>query len=155
MAGSKKGFQHHRLLNVKSLLLNLKSLALRNSEHTHHNQKDLLGSMQARKQVHLKSAKSSADQQTEPLSTSDLQIRTWYTEQLNEDLRRQIHEVRISEQEVGERRAGVEQSAREKQSLEKLQEQQDYAAWVEAERAEQKEIDEISGRQRAGTWRPV
>ena len=155
MASSKKGFQHHRLLSVKALLLNLKSMALRKSEHTHDNQKDVLGSMQARKQAHLKSAKSSADPQTEPNSTSDLQVRTWYTEQLNEDLRRQIHDVRIAEQEVSEQRAGVEQSAREKQSLEKLKEQQDYVASVEAGRVEQKEIDEISGRRRAGSRRAV
>ena len=155
MASRYKGFQHHRLLNVKSLLLNLKSLVLRDSEHTHRKQIDALGRMQARKQAHLKSAVPSRDQQTEPMSTRDLQVRTWYSEQLNEDLRRQIHEVRIADEEVTEQRAKVEQSAMEKQTLEKLKEQQDYVARAEAGRAEQKEIDEISGRQRAGSWRPV
>lgn len=148
---AKKGFQFNRLLDIKSLIMNLKSLALRESENKHRSQNEKLGKIHAQKQVHLNGDNPSSDNHERALSSRDLQVRTWYTEQLNEDLRRQVHEVRMAEQDVQKRRKVVEKSAREKQSLEKLKEHQDQAALKEIEREEQKQLDEIAGRQRSRT----
>ena len=144
---AKKGFQYNRLLDVKSIILNLKSLALRKSEGKQRRQKERLGRIHAQKQAHLKADNPSSGNHEQAMSSRDLQIRTWYTEQLNEDLRRQVHEVRMADQEVNERRKVVEISAKEKQSLEKLKEHQDQTALKETEREEQKQLDEIAGRQ--------
>ena len=154
MARSKKGFKHGRLLDVKSMLLGLKSLALRNSERTRRHQKERLGKTQAWKQEHLKSADDPGAEPSSEVSSRDLQIQTWYTEQLNEDLRHQIHEVREAEQEVENRRKVVEQSSMEKQSLEKLKEHQDREARLGTARDEQREMDEIAGRKRSSQGRP-
>jgi flagellar export protein FliJ len=148
---AKKGFQHKRLLDVKALFLNLKSLALRQSENVRDNRTVRLGGIRAEKLTHLKAGNSSAEGEGLSLSSRDLQIRTWYTEQLNEDLRRQVHEVRMAEQEVQQRRKVVEKSAKEKQTLEKLKEHQDRAARREVEREEQKRLDEIAGHQHSRT----
>ena len=146
---AKKGFQYKRLLDIKSLIMNLKSMALRESEGKHRSHDEKLGKIRAQKQDHLKVDNSSSDSREESLSSRDLQVRTWYTEQLNEDLRRQVNEVRMAEQEVQKRRKVVEKSAKEKKSLEKLKEHQDLAALKESERKEQKQLDEIAGRQRS------
>jgi len=151
---AKKGFQYNRLLDVKALLLNLKSLALRKSEGKQRSQKERLGRIHAQKQAHLKADNPSSDNHEQALSSRDLQISTWYTEQLNEDLRRQVHEVRMADQEVNERRKVVEISAKEKKSLEKLKEHKDQTALKETEREEQKQLDEIAGRQRSRGGRP-
>ncbi len=143
---AKKGFQYKRLLNVKSLIMNLKSMALRESEDKHRSDNEKLGKIRAQKRDHLNVDNPSSDSPEEALSSRDLQVHTWYTEQLNEDLRRQVHEVRVAEQEVQKRRKVVEKSAKEKQSLEKLKEHQDLADHKESERAEQKQMDEIAGR---------
>ncbi len=144
---AKKGFRYKRLLDIKSLIMNLKSVALRESEDKHRSQDKKLGVIRAQKQAHLDVDNPSSDSHEEALSSRDLQVHTWYTEQLNEDLRRQVHEVRMSEQEVQKRRKVVVKSAKEKKSLEKLKEHQDLAALKESERAEQKQLDEIAGRQ--------
>ena len=144
---AKKGFQYKRLLDIKSLILNLKSLALRESESKQRSKNERLQRIHAQKQAHLKSDNPSSDNHERTLSSRDLQVRTWYTEQLNEDLQSQVHEVRIADQEVQKRRKVVEKSAREKQSLEKLKEHKDQAALKETERKEQKQLDEIAGRQ--------
>ncbi len=146
---AKKGFQYKRLLDVKSLIMNLKSVALRESEGKHRSHDEKLGKIRAQKQAHLKVDNPSSDSREESLSSRDLQVRTWYTEQLNEDLRRQVHQVQKAEQEVQKRRKVVEKSAKEKKSLEKLKEHQDLAALKESERKEQKHLDEIAGRQRS------
>ncbi|UCH62538.1 MAG: flagellar FliJ family protein [Fidelibacterota bacterium] len=144
---AKKGFQYKRLLDVKSLIMNLKSMALRESEDKHRSHNEKLGKIRAQKQEHLNVDSASSDSQEEAMSSRDLQVHTWYTEQLNEDLRRQVHEVRIAEEEMRERRKVVEKSAKEKQSLEKLKEHQDLATLKESEREEQKQLDEIASRQ--------
>ena len=149
---AKKGFQHHRLLDIKALILNLKSMALRKSEDHQRSESERLQAIQGEKQAHLQSDPvSSSDDQENGLSSRELQIRTWYTEQLNEDLRRQVHEVRVAEEEVKTKRKSVEKSAKEKKSLEKLKEHQDLEALRETEREEQKQLDEIAGRQRSRT----
>jgi flagellar export protein FliJ len=149
---AKKGFKHHRLLDVKALILNLKSMALRKSEGQQRTKSARLQEIQDEKQAHLKTDQdSSSDDQQNGLSSRDLQVQTWYTEQLNEDLRRQVHEVRSAEKEVQTKRKGVEKSAKEKKSLEKLREHQNLEALREAEREEQKQLDEIAGRQRSRT----
>lgn len=148
---AKKGFQHKRLLDVKALFLNLKSLALRQSENVRYNRTVGLGRIRDEKLAHLKAGNSSAEGEGPSLSSRDLQIRTWYTEQLNEDLRRQVHEVRMAEQEVQQRRRVVEKSAKEKKTLEKLKEHQDRAARREVEREEQRRLDEIAGHQHSRT----
>ena len=154
MTRNKRGFRYGRLLNVKGLLLNLKSIALRQKEQSHGRRKEQLSSIQAQKQVHLKVAAPGRDDGNHRLSTRDLQVKTWYTEQLNEDLRRQIHEVRLAENQVEEQRKIVVESARDKKSLEKLKERQDLLARIELGRAEQKDLDELAGRKhsdRSGT----
>ncbi|MFB0516430.1 MAG: flagellar export protein FliJ [Candidatus Neomarinimicrobiota bacterium] len=142
---ARKGFQHKRLLDVKALILNIKSLALRESEDMHRNRSKRLGEIRAQKRAHLDADNPTGGHQ--PVSSRDLQIHTWYTEQLNEDLRRQVHKVRMAEQEVRQRRKVVEKSAKEKRTLEKLKEHQDRAARQETEREEQRQLDEIAGRQ--------
>ncbi len=154
MTRNKRGFRYGRLLNVKGLLLNLKSIALREKEQSHGIRKEKLSSIQAQKQVHLKVAAPAGDDGNHELSTRDLQVKTWYTEQLNEDLRRQIHEVRLAENQVEEQREIVAESARGKKSLEKLKERQNLLARIELGRAEQKDLDELAGRKhsdRSGT----
>ncbi|UCH09903.1 MAG: flagellar FliJ family protein [Fidelibacterota bacterium] len=149
---AKKGFQHHRLLDVKALILNLKSMALRKSEDQQRSKSARLQEIQGEKQAHLQSDSGfSSDDQDNGLSSRELQVQTWYTEQLNEDLRRQVHEVRVAEEEVRKKRKGVEKSAKEKKSLEKLKEHQNLEALRETEREEQKHLDEIAGRQRSRT----
>jgi len=150
---AKKGFQHKRLLDIKALILDLKSLALRESEGIRRNRARHLGELRTEKQVHLKTGNHSTAGR-KSLFSRDLQIHTWYTEQLNEDLRRQIHEVRRAEQEVQERRKVVERSVKDKKSLEKLKEHQDHAARREIERQEQRRLDEIAGHQRSRSGGP-
>ncbi len=146
---AKKGFQHHRLLNVKDLFLNLKALALRKSEDEHSSQARKLSGIRSTKQEHLSTGNPSPAHHDASLSTRDLQIQTWHTEQLNEDLRQQVREVRMVAQEVEQRRKVVEMSAKEKQTLEKLKEHQDREASRELEREEQRRLDEIAGRKRS------
>ena len=146
---AKKGFRYHRLLDIKSLVLNLKSLALRESEDRHRSHHEQLSRIQEQKQVHLRTDNPSSDEDERALSSRDLQVRTWYTEQLNEDLRQQVHEVRMAELEVKDRRKTVELSAKEKKSLEKLKKHQERAALRDTERKEQKQLDDIASRQRS------
>ncbi|UCD38458.1 MAG: flagellar FliJ family protein [Fidelibacterota bacterium] len=146
---AKKGFQYSRLLDVKALILNLKSLALRDSEDKQRHHDEKLKRIHAQKQAHLKADDPSSDDNEQALSSRDLQVRTWYTEQLNEDLRQQVQEVQMADQEVQQRRKVVEISAKEKQSLEKLKEHQDQAVHKETEKKEQKQLDEIAGRRRS------
>lgn len=145
---AKKGFRHHRLLDVKELLLELKSLALRKSEVKQQEETEQLRAIQTRKKAHLESKRTPEDHEDQPVSSRDLQIQTWYTEQLNEDLREQVHQVRVAEEEVQERRSQVEESAKDKKSLEKLKEFQDREARQEEAREEQRQLDEIASRQR-------
>lgn len=145
---AKKGFRHHRLLDVRELLLELKSLALRKSEAKQQEQTEQLHEIQKRKRDHLESNNSSENQNEQPISSGELQVQTWYTEQLNEDLRKQVYEVRVVEQEVQERRGQVEKSAKDKKSIEKLKEYQDREARREEAREEQRHLDEVASRQR-------
>jgi flagellar export protein FliJ len=146
---AKKGFRHHRLLDVRELLLELKSLALRKSEVKQRDQKEQLNKIQKQKKDHLEANGSSTDKRDEPISSRELQMQTWYTEQLNEDLRKQVYEVQVAEQEVQARREQVEKSAKDKKSLEKLKEYQDREARQEETREEQRHLDEIASRQRS------
>ena len=146
---AKKGFRYSRLLDIKSLVLNLKSLALRESEDKHRSHRETLSRIQEQKQTHLRVDDPSPDEKERAISTRDLQVRTWYTEQLNEDLRQQVHEVRMAEIEVKDRRKTVELSAKEKKSLEKLKKHQEQAALRDTERKEQKQLDDIASRQRS------
>jgi flagellar FliJ protein len=145
---AKKGFRHHRLLDVRELFLELKSLALRKSEAKQQEQTEQLHEIQTRKKVHLEPNDSSEKQQDQTVSSRELQMHTWYTEQLNEDLREQVYQVRVAKQEVQERRDQVEQSAKDKKSLEKLKEYKDQEARQEETREEQRHLDEIASRQR-------
>lgn len=146
---AKKGFRYNRLLDIKSLVLNLKSLALRESEDKHRSHNEKLNRIQEEKQAHLRTDNPSSDEEERALSSRDLQVRTWYTEQLNEDLRQQVNEVRMAELEVKDRRKNVELSAKEKKSLEKLKKHQEQAALRDTEKKEQKQLDDIASRQRS------
>lgn len=141
----KQGFRRQRLLDVKSILLNLKSIALRESEDKERGHRKHLASIEEEKKKHLG---NSGNHEEQVMTTRDLQIETWYTEQLNEDLRQQVRQVQLAEEEVQEKRKIVEKSAREKKSLEKLKERQELAASKERARKEQKDLDEIAKRQK-------
>jgi len=78
---AKKGFRHHRLLDVKELLLDLKSLALRKSEVKQKEHTEQLHEIQQRKKDHLKSNDKSAEEQDRSVSSRELQVQAWYTEQ--------------------------------------------------------------------------
>ena len=145
---ARKGFQHNRLLDVKAMLLNLKAFALRKSEDHQRSESTRLREIRGEKEAHLAKQNPTLDEAGQSISSRELQIRTWYTEQLNEDLREQVHNVQKAEKEVHKRRKVVEQSAKEKKTLEKLKEHQDRESRREISREEQKQLDEIAGRQR-------
>lgn len=140
------GFRHQRLLQVRELLLRLKSVDLRQKEGEHFKEQHSLGRLQAQKRGHIQGSVpgGSGDVLLRP---HDFLIHTWHTEQLNEDLRRKIAKVQDASQAVRVQRKVVERSSKDKQSLEKLKEYKDERVRVEQERAEQVRLDEIAARQ--------
>ncbi len=144
-------FRHERLLEVKDLMLRLRSINLREREDEHLKRNSQLATTRSEKHRHLKEDQPAAVGDERLLRTHDMQIQAWYTEQLNEDLRREIHDVRIAEEAVHKQRIVVEKSAREKQSLEKLKERHMQVASLEREREEQKALNEMAARQHSRT----
>ena len=144
----RKGFRHQRLLDVKSLLVTLRAVAMHRSEDQHQRERRRLDSKHEEKQDHLSRGSPDAVEGERSVIPQELQINAWYTEQLNEDLRRQILEVQLAESEAREKREQVERSAREKRTLERLREQQNMAARLDEVREEQRDLDEIASRLR-------
>ncbi len=144
-------FRHERLLEVKDLMLRLKSLSLRDREDEHFKRNSQLATTRGEKRRHLKEDQPAAVGSERLLRSHDLQIQAWYTEQLNEDLRREIHDVRVAEEAVHKQRQVVEKSAKEMQSLEKLKERHLQVASLEREREDQKTLNEMAARQHSRT----
>lgn len=147
-------YRHERLLEVKDLMLRLRSINLREREDEHLRQHSQLATTRGEKRRHLEDDQLSTVGDERLLRSHDLQIQTWYTEQLNEDLRQQIHEVGVAEEAVNKQRKVVEKSAQEKQSLEKLKERHLQVANLERERNDQKVLNEMAARQhsRSAGW---
>ena len=140
-------FRHERLLEVKDLMLRLKSISLRDREDEHLKRNGQLAITRDEKRRHLKVDQPAAVRDVRLLRPQDLQIQAWYTEQLNEDLRREIYDVRVAEEAVHKQRQVVEKSAMEMQSLEKLKERHLQVANLESEREDQKALNEMAARQ--------
>ena len=140
-------YRHERLLEVKDLMLRLKSIRLRDREDEHSKRNGQLSMTRGEKRRHLKEAQPVSAGDEKLLHSHDLQIQAWYTEQLNEDLRREIYDVRVAEEAVHKQRQVVEKSAMEMQSLEKLKERQLQVANLEREREDQKALNEMAARQ--------
>ena len=140
----KTGFQHQRLLDIKSMALNIKSVALRMSEDKQRHQAGQLAKVQNRKKEHISSEPAEGDR---ILNIRDLQTEAWYTEQLNEDLQEQVKLTSQAKEATSKSRRAVEASSREKRTLEKLKERRDEAARRQLSRDEQKALDEVASRQ--------
>ena len=144
-------FRHERLLEVKDLMLRLKSINLRDREDEHLKRNGQLATTRGEKHRHLRADRPATIGGERLLLSHDLQIQAWYTEQLNEDLRREIHDVRVAEEAMHKQRQVVENSAKEMQSLEKLKERHLQVASLEREREEQKALNEIAARRHSRT----
>ncbi len=139
-------FRHQRLLDVRELQLQLKAVALKESQDHQRDRRQELEQLRTVKQTHLRTGALTVFTAGKPLKARDLQVQAWHTQRLNRDLMQQINVVQISGEEVERRRQVAEVSAREKRTLEKLKERHQELARRERELEERKVADEVAAR---------
>ncbi|MCK4578888.1 MAG: hypothetical protein KAU50_08865 [Candidatus Marinimicrobia bacterium] len=140
-------FRHERLLNVRELQLQLKAVDLRNLEDEHRRRQDLLDNLRLVKQTHLKKDEPFLLLEHEGLSSRDLQVLVWYTQQLNAELQAGLSEVRQATDEVARQRTVVEKAVVDKRILEKLKTRHLLRAQLEESHRDQIINDEVAARQ--------
>ncbi len=139
-------FRHQRLLDVRELQLQLKAVALKESQDHHRDRRQELEELRTVKQTHLRTGALTVLTAGKPLMARDLQVLAWHTQRLNMDLMQQINVVQTSREEVEQLRQVAEISAREKRTLEKLKERHQELARRERELEERKMADEVAAR---------
>lgn len=139
-------FKHQRLLDVRGLQLQLKAVALKDSQDSHRDHRQDLEELRTVKQTHLHPGEITALSAGMPMKARDFQVQTWHTQRLNRDLMLQINVVQTSRDEVEQLRQVAEVSAREKQTLEKLKERHQEVARRKLELEERKMADEVAAR---------
>ena len=139
-------FKHQRLLDVRELQLQLKAVALKESQDRQRDRRQELEQLRTTKQTHLQTEALTALIAGKPLMARDFQVQAWHTQRLNTDLMQQINVVQTSSKEVEQLRQVAEVSAREKRTLEKLKERHQELARRERELEERKVADEVAAR---------
>ena len=139
-------FKHQRLLDVRGLQLQLKAVALKDSQDRHRDHRQDLEELRTVKQTHLRTADITVLSAGMPLMARDFQVQAWHTQRLNTDLMLQINVVQTSRDEVEQLRQVAEVSAMEKQTLEKLKERHQEVARRKLELEERKMADEVAAR---------
>lgn len=143
---ARSDFKHQRLLDVRGLQLQLKAVALKQSQDHHRDQGRELKELRSVKQTHLQTGALTVLTAGKPLMARDFQVQVWHTQRLNMDLMQQINVVQTSSKEVEQLRQVAEVSAREKRTLEKLKERHQELARRERELVERKMADEVAAR---------
>ncbi len=139
-------FRYQRLLDVKDIMLQQEAVTLRAMRENRVAQQQLLNGIQQQKSEHLAAGYGPEIEHGEVVIPLHLQTQVWYTQQLNENLQSQIHELQTAMAEVEHQRQTVEQATAAKKSLELLKERDLERARLTAARAEQKIYDEIAAR---------
>ena len=140
------GFRYQRLLDVKDILLQQEAVALREMRENRAAQKQLLEGIQQQKSEHLSAGYGPEIKRGEVVLPLHLQTQVWYTQQLNENMQKQIHELQSAAEQAEHQRQAVEEATVEKKSLELLKEKQLEQERLTVAREEQKVFDEIASR---------
>ncbi len=143
---ARSDFKHQRLLDVRGLQLQLKAVALKESQDQYRDRRQELEQLRSVKQTHLQTGALTVLKAGTPLKARDFQVLAWHTQRLNTDLMQQINVVQTSSTEVEQLRQVAEVSAREKRTLEKLKERHQELARRERELEERKMADEVAAR---------
>ncbi len=141
-----EGFRYQRLLNVKEILLQQKAVALRELRENREVQEQVLVGIHDIKTKHLEDGYGAEILQGEIIAPFHLQTQVWYTQQLNDHMQRQAHELQKVMANVEDQRQAVEQSTVEKKSLELLKEKHLERDRLIDARAEQKVFDDMASR---------
>ncbi len=138
-------FKYQRLLDIRQLLLRIKSLSLIQAQDAERAEQEKFAHIATEKNEHI--SRGGVDTGTSiALHTHDFQMQTWYTQQLNEEAFRQELQIKMAKKTVEKRRLDVEKIAIEKRSFEKLQEYQSERDRLEMNHTELRQNDERASR---------
>lgn len=138
-------FKYQRLLDIKQLLLRIKSLSLIEAQDVEHAEQVKSAHIAAEKNEHILRGGVEIGSSV-ALHAHDFQMQTWYTQQLNAEVYRQELQIKAAKKTVEMRRLDVEEIAIEKRSFEKLKEYQSERERLEMNHTELRENDDQAAR---------
>lgn len=139
-------FRYQRLLDVKEILLRQEAIELRTMQENQVTQDKLLVGIREQKSEHLAAGYGPEIEHGAIVLPLHLQTQVWYTQQLNENMQRQIHKLQKAGAKVEHQRQAVERATVEKKSLELLKKTHLEQVRLATARADQKEFDDIAAR---------
>lgn len=138
-------FKYQRLLDIKQLLLRIKSLSLIQAQNAEREEQEKSAIIAAEKNEHF--SRGGVDTGTSAvLHAHDFQMQTWYTQQLNQEAFHQELQIKMAKKTVDKRRLDIEEIAIEKRSFEKLKEYQSERERLEMNHAELRQNNEQAAR---------